>query len=175
MNGLTRLSLAATITAAFLLNTVAAHADPKATPRPTASPFVLKEKNAPFGLEKEKIEAMQKKNSKGIQQPTVDKTSSKTSAVAASPKLQPINVDLEVARVKKQMHEIQALPLAREQKIQRQRALLDREIVHAKEQMHEVQASDSKESMDAARDRKKAGMDALQKFLDIIRSMNPQI
>jgi hypothetical protein len=165
MNALTRLSLAATITAAFLLNTVPAYADPKATPRPTASPFVLKEK----------IEAMQKKNGKGIQPPTVDKTSSKTSTVAASPKLQPINVDLEVARVKKQLHEIQGLPIAREQKVQKQRALLDREIVRAKEQIREIQASDSKESSEASRDRKKAGMDALQKFLDIIRSMTVNI
>lgn len=38
-----------------------------------------------------------------------------------------------------------------------------------------VQASDSKESLEAARDRKKAGMDSLQKFLDIMRAMNPQI
>jgi hypothetical protein len=43
-----------------------------------------------------------------------------------------INSDLEVARVKKQMREIQMLPIAREQKIQRQRAFLDREIVRAK-------------------------------------------
>lgn len=94
---------------------------------------------------------------------------------AGSPKFQPINVDLEVARVKKQLHEIHALPVAREQKIQKQRALLDREIAHAKEQIREIQASDSKEALEASRDRKKAGMDALQKFLDIIRSMNPQI
>ena len=112
-----------------------------------------------------------KKNNKGIQQPTVDKTSSKTSTVVASPS-QPINVDLEVARVKKQMREIQALPIARDQKIQKQRALLDGEIVRAKENMREIQASDSKDSSEAGRDRRKAGMDALQKFLDIIRSMN---
>lgn len=31
------------------------------------------------------------------------------------------------------------------------------------------------DSTEAARDRKKAGMDALQKFLDILRSMNPPI
>ncbi|MEY2520950.1 MAG: hypothetical protein QOF24_2709 [Verrucomicrobiota bacterium] len=92
---------------------------------------------------------------------------------AESPKFQPINVDFEVARVKQQLHEIQALPIARDQKIQKQRALLDREIVRAKEQTREIQASDSKEA--AGRDRKKAGLDSIQKFLDIIRSMNPQI
>ena len=96
MNALTRLSLAATITAAFLLNTVPAYADPKATPRPTASPPKIKE--GKWDLEKEKIgdmkdEAMtQKKNSTGIQPPTVDKTSLKASTVTASPKLQPIKV-----------------------------------------------------------------------------------
>ena len=174
MQALTRLSLVATITAAFLLNTVPAYADPKATPRPTATPFVFHEKNTPFGLEKERIEAMQKENGKGIQPSTVDKTSSKASTVAAWPKFQPINVDLEVARVKMQLHEIQGLPIAREQKIQKQRALLDRENVRAKEQMREIQA-DSKDSYEAGRDRKKAGMDAVQKFMDIIRSMNPQI
>jgi hypothetical protein len=37
----------------------------------------------------------------------------------------------------------------------------------------DVQAS--KDTLEAARDRKKAGMDSIQKFLDIIRSMNPQL
>jgi hypothetical protein len=138
MQVLTRLSLAATITTAFLLNAVSVYADPKAAPRPSASPFVLKEKDA-------------------------------------SPKLQPINVDLEVARVKRQMRAIQAMPIPRDQKIQKQQELLDNEIVHANEQMREKQTSDSKESTEAARDRRKSGMDAIQKFIDIIHSMNPQI
>jgi len=38
-----------------------------------------------------------------------------------------------------------------------------------------VQASDSKECLEAARDRRQAGTDSLQKFLDIMRGMNPQI
>ena len=38
-----------------------------------------------------------------------------------------------------------------------------------------VTASDSKEASESARDRKKSGMDSIQKFLDILRSMNPQI
>ncbi len=39
----------------------------------------------------------------------------------------------------------------------------------------EKELQDSKEASDAARDRKKAAMDAIQKYLDILRSMNPQI
>jgi multidrug resistance efflux pump len=80
-------------------------------------------------------------------------------------------VDVEIARVKKRMQEIQALPIPREEKSQKQRALLDGEVGQAKERMREIQA-DTKE---ASRDRKKAGVDNIRKFLDIIRSMNPQI
>ena len=98
MNTLTRLSLAATIIAAVALNTVPAYADPKSTPRPTATPFVIKEKEGKFDLEKEKITALQKRNSTGIQPPKVDKTSSQASTVAASPKLQPINVGTTTTR-----------------------------------------------------------------------------
>ena len=36
-------------------------------------------------------------------------------------------------------------------------------------------SKESKEALESARDRKKAAMDNLQKFLDILRSMNPQI
>jgi hypothetical protein len=86
-------------------------------------------------------------------------------------------LDHQLARVKTQMSEIQASTLPREEKIKKQRALLDSEVVRAKEQMREIQADskDSKESKDASRDRRKASLDNLQKFLDIVRSMNPLI
>ena len=41
--------------------------------------------------------------------------------------------------------------------------------------LNEKADQDSKDASEAARDRKKAAMDALQKYLDIIKSMNPQI
>ena len=103
-----------------------------------------------------------------------------------SPKLQTNNIDFEVARVKKLMREIQDQPIARDAKIQKQRALIESEMARARAQMRQIQESDStnksagtsQDSKDAsagARDRRKAAMDNLQKFLDILRSMNPQI
>jgi septal ring factor EnvC (AmiA/AmiB activator) len=106
---------------------------------------------------------------------------------ADSPKLQTNNIDFEVARVKKLMREIQDQPIARDAKIQKQRALIESEMARARAQMREIQESDSKgtgtsketketkEDQASARDRRKAAMDNLQKFLDILRSMNPQI
>ena len=41
--------------------------------------------------------------------------------------------------------------------------------------LQEKSADDSKENADSPRDRRKAGLDSLQKLLDIIRSMNVQI
>ncbi len=105
--------------------------------------------------------------------------------------LQPINVDLEIARVKKQLREIQGLTIARDQKIEMQRALLDREIANTQSKIRAIQSStskdqsvtskgkgqgsDSKDAATASRDHKKAGLDNLQKMLDILRSMNPTI
>jgi hypothetical protein len=105
---------------------------------------------------------------------------------ADSPKLQTNNIDFEVARVKKLMREIQDQPIARDARIQKQRALIESEMARARAQMREIQESgsidksaatsqESKEASARARDRRKAAMDNLQKFLDILRSMNPQI
>jgi hypothetical protein len=108
---------------------------------------------------------------------------------ADPPKLQTNNIDFEVARVKKLMRDIQDQPIARDAKIQKQRALIESEMARARAQMREIQESDSKtpgagasketkdtkESQASARDRRKAAMDNLQKLLDILRSMNPQI
>jgi hypothetical protein len=110
--------------------------------------------------------------------PKEDSAPKKKEPGSAKPKripLQPINVDREVARIKKQMSEIKALPISAEQKIQKQRSLLDGELAHARTQMQQLKADESKDAMDASRDRYKAGLDTLGKLLDIIRSMNPQI
>ena len=108
---------------------------------------------------------------------------------ADPPKLQTNNIDVEVARVKKLMRDIQDQPIARDAKVQQQRALIEREMARARAQMREIRESDSiskgagtsketqetKESQASARDRRKTALDNLQKFLDILRSMNPQI
>ena len=110
-------------------DTLQAHADPKATPRPPASP----PKEGKIDLEKQRIGEMKdeattpKKNNKGIQQPTVDKTSSKTSTVVASPS-QPINVDLEATRVKTEIRKIQTMPISQDGKLKKLQALRDREM-----------------------------------------------
>src|SRR5476651_1011598 len=60
--------------------------------------------------------------------PKEDSTPKKKEPGPTKPKRmlpQPINVDREVARIKKQMSEIQALPIPAEQKIQKQRSHLD--------------------------------------------------
>ena len=98
------------------------------------------------------------------------------------------HLDAEVARVKRELRAIQDQPIAQEVKVQRQRALIERETASARAQVQALQvdlasskagiSKESKESKDAqesSRDRKKAAMDNIQKFLDILRSMNPQI
>jgi Skp family chaperone for outer membrane proteins len=95
---------------------------------------------------------------------------------AAPPANQPINVDSEVARVKKQLQEIRTSSATKEVKLQKQRALLDREIANTNAKMRDEQTKKGGPKEDsAARDRRKAGVDNLQKLLDILRSMNPQL
>ena len=106
---------------------------------------------------------------------------------AQSTKLQTNNIDLEVARVRKQLREIQDQPIAHEAKIQQQRALIERESARVRAQMREIQVSGSKDigsskgdqqSKDqaaSARDRRKASLENLQKLLDILHSMSPQL
>lgn len=115
--------------------------------------------------------------------------SSLTSEAQPAAGLQPFNVDAEAARVKKELRAIQDQPITHEAKVQQQRALIERESASARARMRVLQADlskdksagssketkESKETQDAARDRKKAAMDNIQKFLDILRSMNPQI
>jgi hypothetical protein len=90
---------------------------------------------------------------------------------------QPIHVDSEVARIKKQMHQIQASTIARERKIQQQQRLIADEIARVEKQMRENDADESNDpkGKGAARDRRKAGMDNLQKLLEILRSMSVDI
>jgi septal ring factor EnvC (AmiA/AmiB activator) len=99
------------------------------------------------------------------------------------------SLDAEVARVKKELRAIQDQPIAHEAKVQQQRALIERESASARAKIRALQADlskesstdtsketkESKEAQDAARERKKAALDNLQKLLDILRSMNPQI
>ena len=99
------------------------------------------------------------------------------------------SLDAEVARVKKELRAIQDQPIAPEAKVQQQRALIERESASARARMRALQADlskssnvdtsketkESKEAQDSARDRKKAALDNIQKLLDILRSMNPQI
>ena len=100
------------------------------------------------------------------------------------------SLDAEVARMKNELRAIQDQPIAREAKVQQQRVLIERESASARARMRALQADlskssnddtstketkESKEAQDSARDRKKAALDNLQKFLDILRSMNPQI
>ena len=63
---------------------------------------------------------------------------------AQSTKLQTDNIDFEVARVKKQMRDIQDQPIPHDVKIQQQRALIEHETARAREQMREIQDSDPK-------------------------------
>lgn len=93
---------------------------------------------------------------------------------AAPQRLRTDNIDFEVARVKEQIRQIQQSSIPHDSKIARERAVLDTEITRAKTQMREIQSSSPKDVY-SPRDRRKAGLDSLQKFLDIVRSMNPTI
>ena len=97
---------------------------------------------------------------------------------AAPPAVQTLNVDSEVARVKRQLQEIRSLPDTKEIKLQKQKTLLDREIAGAKAKLRDADtkgAGKQETETAAARDRRRAARDSIQKFLDILRSMNPQI
>jgi septal ring factor EnvC (AmiA/AmiB activator) len=94
------------------------------------------------------------------------------------------NLDAEVTRVKKELRAIQDQPIPREAKVQQQRALIERESAGARARIRALQADLSKstkeskestEAQDSARDHKKAAQENLQKFLDILHSMNPQL
>jgi hypothetical protein len=87
---------------------------------------------------------------------------------------QPIHVDSEVARIKMQMHRIQKSNIPRERKTQLQQKLIDDEIALLEQQMREDRGDGSNDlkGKDAERDRKKAGMDTLQKLLDLLRSLS---
>jgi hypothetical protein len=84
-------------------------------------------------------------------------------------------IDRDIAPVKAQMQRIQQSSIRSDRKIEMQRTLIDRKITKVKEQMREIQASASKDPSPSGRDRRKAGLDNLQKTLDILRGMNPQI
>lgn len=100
--------------------------------------------------------------------------------------LQTSSLDAEVARVKKALRAIQDQPIGYEAKVQQQRALIERESASARAKLRALQldlsqqskagaSKENTEAQESARDRKKAAMDNLQKFLDILRSMNVRI
>jgi hypothetical protein len=84
-------------------------------------------------------------------------------------------IDADVARVKQQMQDIQKSSTPKDRKIEMQRSLLQREIARGEALKREIQGGASQDNSAPARDRRKASLDYIQKFLDIVRSMNPQI
>ena len=84
-------------------------------------------------------------------------------------------IDADVARVKQQMGEIQKSSTPKDQKIEAQRNLLHREVARAEALKQEILSGDTKQDVDAKRDRRKAALDNIQKLLDILRSMNPHL
>ena len=105
------------------------------------------------------------------------------SSLAATGRVQ--SAEVEVARIKKQLQEIQGQGGTRTAKVQKQRELIEREIARASAELRELQqeqkkesASDSdeaKKSAAAARNRRDAAIANVQKLLEILRGMNPQI
>jgi hypothetical protein len=119
---------------------------------------------------------------------------------AAPPQLLVSTVDQDVKRVQDQLRQIQAQQASRESRNQQMRALIDREIavtqqkmalqdvltkqasnsraanmMQARQTASERAAAQSDASYKAAADNRKAARDNLQKFLDILHSMNPDI
>jgi len=90
------------------------------------------------------------------------------------------NIDLEVTRIRKEISQIQQSTVSRETKIQKQRALIESEMKRALEQLRELEADGKKSAANKAesespRDHQKTARDNLNKFLDILRSMNPKV
>jgi hypothetical protein len=95
---------------------------------------------------------------------------------AATPTPQPMNVDLEIARVKKQLQEIRALPISKDSKIQKQRALLDREIANAKAKLRDIQVRPAEKTTTSdKKDHAQHMRDAIVDFLQKLSSINPQL
>jgi hypothetical protein len=94
---------------------------------------------------------------------------------AATPTPQPINVDLEIARVKKQLQEIRALPISKDSKIHKQRALLDREIANAKAKLRDIQTRPAEKTTSDKKDHAQHMRDAIVDFLQKLSSINPQL
>ncbi len=88
-------------------------------------------------------------------------------------------VDAHVAHLKQQIQRIQASSLSSDRKTQTQKQIVQSNILEIEGHLREAQvnAADSsrKDQSGEARDRRKASLDNLQKFLDILRSMNPKI
>ena len=87
----------------------------------------------------------------------------------------PIDVKVELARVNKQLREIQSLPVSNESKIQKQKALLDREKASAKAQLHNIDKVSSEKTSADAKDHAKHMRDAIVDFLQKLSSINPQL
>lgn len=94
---------------------------------------------------------------------------------AATPTPQPMNVGLEIARVKKQLQEIRALPISKDSKIHEQRALLDREIANAKAKLRDIQTRPAEKTTSDKKDHAQHMRDAIVDFLQKLSSINPQL
>jgi len=81
----------------------------------------------------------------------------------------------DIERLKGQLQAIRNSSMSNDRKSQMQRRLADRKQAELEAQMHAIEAGASKDTSAAARDRRKAAMDNIQKLLDVVRSMNPQI
>jgi hypothetical protein len=87
----------------------------------------------------------------------------------------PMNVHVELGRVNKQLQEIRALPISKESKIQKQKALLDREIATAKGKLHDIESTSAEKTSADAKDRAQRLRDAIVDFLQKLSSINPQL
>jgi septal ring factor EnvC (AmiA/AmiB activator) len=99
---------------------------------------------------------------------------------AAERKAKIDNTDVEVARVREQIEQIQKSTLSREAKARRQRTLISAEMDRVRAQIAELEAAEKKASGEskensAARDHRKHAVDNMKKFLAILSAMNPQL
>ena len=85
---------------------------------------------------------------------------------------QPIKVDVEVARVKNRLREIQSEPISKDKKVQMQRAFLNREIANAKAELRDIQ---NRPAEAGGNDHAKRLRDAIVDFMQKLASINPQI
>ena len=88
---------------------------------------------------------------------------------------QAFNADREVARVKKQLQQIQTSPISKDEKVRQQRTLLDRETANAKAKLRVIQNTPAQKTSADAKDHAQRLRDAIVDFLQKLSSINPQL